>query len=113
MDLNGDGVASVIEIAAWFMRNGYIVCRPVRDAEIRLLLQEEKRGLGSLFRFLDKNNNKIIKPDDAHVAFDSLDRNFDKKLDLEEMNRATGQMFVAICVKAAKVDRMGSNTRVV
>lgn len=38
-DLDGDGVSTQLEKAAWFERNEYVACRPVRDKVLEKLQQ--------------------------------------------------------------------------
>jgi len=93
--------SSSLEWGAWFDRNQGIACRPVRNSVIRTLEKKNLKILFSLFKFLDKDGDKKIKPKDAHMLFESNDVDGDSYLDNSEMNKATKQMFVTMCSAAA------------
>jgi len=95
MNLDNNPQVSSLEVAAYFTRNQYIVCRPLREKVLRALKQQERDMFKSLFYFLDADSNRKINTADVDVALRMWDKTVraegeEPSVDAEEWKDAIG-----------------------
>ena len=58
MDLDNNFYISFLEKSAYFMRNQYLICRPVRDAVKKILDNQKKRNKAQFLSIVGKMGDK-------------------------------------------------------
>ena len=78
MDLDRKDQVSLLEVAAWFKRNEFIICRPLRKRVKSVIEKRELFALKAFFNFLDADGNDEINRKDLHGLLKKLDKNGDE-----------------------------------
>ena len=90
MDLMRKNEPSLVEVTAFFSRNSYIVCRPMRTAILDDARKLKLKVTRDFMKFLDADDNKKIELGDAGTRILASDSNGDSGLDIAEWNDTTG-----------------------
>jgi len=105
MDLDKDTTVNRTEVAAWFKRNEYIICRPFRSQVIKKLKEIETIAASDIFKFFDANNDSRIDGGDVSQAIAKLDTNLDGVISHGELMPKVHKMVAPKCRETAKADR--------
>ena len=92
MDLDGDKITTALEKSAYFIRNSYLVCRPVRLPVIKNLSRKREWEEEKFYSMLDMNKDQKITIEDFQSLMKDFDLDGDKNLTAAEFTNKTAKI---------------------